>query len=188
MKYVKVMFLDKSRYSEFKYRVDNVNIAPFWNPKASTPKEMGGINFSNEENILRWLHNGDTIYDVEVPDDAEVVCIKECATPNGVFRANKIIIKNPRKVTDEMAMEFYIKNKIPEGAFPKAMAAVAVREYYNTAMQIFNEKVNKDNIEYFISEWYDFIDRKHISDCNKTIKEIDRRLNCFLENDKTINK
>ena len=181
MEYLKVMFLDKSRYSEFKYNVDDVTVALHWNPKANTPKEMGGLNFSNEENILRWLHNGDTIYDVEVPDDAEVICVKECATPNGVFRANKIIIRNPRKVTDEIAMEFYKKNKIPEKAFPKAMAAVAVRDYYNTAIQIFNDKVNKDNIEYFILEWYDFIEKKNISDCNKTIKIIDRKLNEFIE-------
>jgi len=60
------------------------------------------------------------------------------------------------------------------------LGAVAVRDYYNTAMQIFNDKVNKDNIEYFISEWYDFIDKKHISNCNKTIKVIDKKLNEFL--------
>jgi len=69
--------------------------------KRKNTRRNGVLNFSNEENILRWLHNGDTIYDVEIPDDAELVIVKECTTPNGVFRSNKIVIKNPRKVTDE---------------------------------------------------------------------------------------
>ena len=179
MEYLKVMFLDKSRYSEFKYNVDDVTVALQWNPKANTPKEMGGLNFSNEKNILRWLHNGDTIYDVEVPDDAEVICVKECATPNGVFRANKIIIRNPRKVTDEMALEFYKKSTIPEDAYPKALGGVSLMNFSKTANEIFNDKVNDDNIEYFLAEWNDFTDRPERKKCNDTVIEIDKRLREF---------
>ena len=36
-----------------------------------------------------------------------------------IYRINKIIIKNPRKVTDEMAMEFYKKSNIPENTQKK---------------------------------------------------------------------
>ena len=143
------------------------------------PQEMGGLNFSNEENIIRWLHNGDTIYDVEVPKDAELVCVKECATPGGVFRSNKIIVKNPRKVTDEMALMFYEKSTIPSEAYPKALGGVAIMNYYNTAIKIFNDKVTNENIDYFLNEWEDFMSKKDRKNCNDTVRIIEQKLKDF---------
>lgn len=180
MKYLKVMFSTKSRYCDYEYKINDINISANWNPLSKTPKGMGGFNFSNESNIIRWLHNGDTIYDVEIPEDAEMINVIDCATPNGVFRSNKIIIKNPRKVNDEMALEFYKMSIIPEEAFPKALASVAVMNYYNTANKIFDDKVSKENILYYISEWDDFINKKNRKDCNKTVKYIEQRLKEFL--------
>jgi len=179
MRYIKVMFSKKSRYNNYQYKIGEVNYAPYWNPKASTPEEMGGLNFSNEENILRYLHNGDTIYDVEIPDDAEVVVVQECATPYGVFRSNKIIVKNPRKLTDEMALGFYKKSTIPEEAYPKALGAVSLMNFSKTANKIFNDKINDNNLDYFLSEWNDFIERSERKNCNDTVVEIDKRLRNF---------
>ena len=179
MKYVKVMFFNESRYNNFQYKIGEINYAPFWNPNATTPEEMGGLNFSNEENILRYLHNGDTIYDVEIPEDAEVVSVKGCATPYGVFRSNKIIIKNPRKVTDEMALEFYKKSTIPDEAYPKALGGVSLMNFSKTANAIFNDKVNNNTIEYFLAEWNDFIDRPERKNSNDTVVEIDKKLREF---------
>lgn len=179
MKYLKVMFSSESRYNNFQYKIGEINYAPSWNPKGTTAEEMGGLNFSNEENILRYLHNGDTIYDVEIPEDAEIVSVKGCATPYGVFRSNKIIIKNPRKVTDEMALVFYKKLTIPEEAYPKALGGVALMNFYQTANAIFNDKVNSNTIDYFLSEWNDFVDRKARKNCNATVIEIDKRLKEF---------
>ena len=173
------MFSKESRYNNFHYKIDEVNLAPNWNPGAKTPEEMGGLNFSNEENILRYLHNGDTIYDVEVPDDAEVVVVKECATPGGVFRGNKIIVRNPRSLTDEMALEFYNMSTIPDTAYPKALGGVALLNFSMTAKAIFDEKVNDGNIDFFLSEWNDFMDRKSRKNCNETVIEIEKRLNDF---------
>ena len=181
MKYLKVMFSDKSRYNDFEYKVNEINVAPYWNKEAKTPEEMGGLNYSNEENILRWIHNGNTIYEVEVPEDAETVSVKESATPYGVFRSNKIIIKNPKLVTDSMALEFYKKTTIPESAFPKALGAVALMNYYNTAMTIFNEKVTEDNIDFYIQEWNDFTSKKERQNCNETVIKITKLLNEFKE-------
>ena len=179
MKFLKVMFSSESRYNNFKYKIGEINYAPTWNPKGTTPEEMGGLNYSNEESIIRYLHNGDTIYDVEIPEDAEVVSVKGCATPHGVFRSNKIIITNPRKVTDEMALGFYKKSTIPEEAYPKALGGVALMNFYETANAIFNDKVNNNTIDYFLSEWNDFIDRKERKNCNSTVIEIDKRLKEF---------
>ena len=117
---------------------------------------MGGFNFSTESKILRWLVRGDTIYDVELPEDAEVVDCPSNSAPHGVFRSNKIIISNPRTVTDDMAMELYLKSDLPEKSYYKAMAGCAVRGYMNTALKIFEDKVNKENVRLATLEFEDF--------------------------------
>ena len=70
-KFIKVMFGNKG--ANYEYKIGEVNVANTWNPKAERGREFGGFNYATEDCILRWLHRGDTIYDVEIPDDAEVV-------------------------------------------------------------------------------------------------------------------
>lgn len=177
-KYLKVMFGSKG--ANYEYKIDEVNVAPVWNPNAKSGKEFGGFNFSTEDKILRWLHRGDTLYDVIIPEDAEVIDCVESATPHGVFRSNKIIITNPRKVTDEMALDFYNKSTIPEIAYYKALGAVSLMNYKKTALHIFHDKVNKDNIDIVLNEWNDFMnnggDGNRIG-INATFLLIDQKLN-----------
>jgi len=59
-----------------------------------------------------------------------------------------------------MALEFYKKTIIPDEAFPKALCGVALMNYYNTAITIFNDKVNEINIKYFMLEWKNFMSKK----------------------------
>lgn len=155
-KYVKVMFGNKSGANGFEYKIGEINEANFWNPNSLNPKEMGGFNFSTEDKILRWLVRGDTIYDVTIPEDSEIIDCPSESAPHGVFRTNKIIITNPRIVTDEMAMEFYRKSNLPEKSYYKAMAGCAVRGYRNTTKQIFKDKINIENINIAIEEFEDF--------------------------------
>lgn len=177
-KYLKVMFGTKSgANNNLEYKIDEVNVSSFWNPETNNPKETGGFNFSIENKILRWLVRGDTIYDVTIPDDAEVIDCSGESCPGGVFRANKIIISNPRKVTDEMAMELYKKSDLPEKSYFKAMAGVAVRGYMNTAKQIFKDKINKNNIDLAISEFEDFCNPEN--DLSNNTEEIYKMLNNF---------
>lgn len=124
--------------------------------KSQILKKVGGFNFSTESKILRWLVRGDTIYDVELPEDAEVVDCPSNSAPHGVFRSNKIIISNPRTVTDDIAMELYLKSDLPEKSYYKAMAGCAVRGYMNTALKIFEDKVNKENVRLVTLEFEDF--------------------------------
>ena len=167
-KYVKVMFGTSSgANSDLKYKIDDVNISNIWNPKSDDPKEMGGFNFSTESKVFRWLVRGDTIYDVIIPDDAEVINCESEAAPNGVFRTNKIIITNPRIVTDELALELYKKSDLPEKSYYKAMAGCAVRGYEKTVYTIINDRVNKDNIEDVLSEVIDFIGKDNIKEIEK---------------------
>ncbi len=154
-KYLKVMFGNKG--VNFEYKIDEVNIADTWNPNTYEPKEMGGFNFSTEDKILRWLVRGDTIYDVVIPEDAEIVDCPSESAPHGVFRSNKIILTNPRPMTDELAMNFYLKSDLPEKSYYKSLAGVAIRGYRNTALKMIEDKVNEDNIDLVLSEIDDFV-------------------------------
>ena len=177
-KYLKVMFGTVSGVNrDFEYKIDEVNVADNWNPSGGSGKEFGGFNFSVEDKIVRWLHKGDTLYDVIVPEDAEVVDVAESATPHGVFRSNKIILSNPRKITDEIALEFYKKSDIPEEAYYKTLGGVSVMNYKNTALEIFKDKVNKDNINVVLEEWNDFMKKDGRVNSNETVIMIDKLLN-----------
>ena len=156
-KYVKVMFGTTSGANGFEYKENVVNVADNWNPSEIEPDRMGGFNFSVEDKILRYLVRGDTICDVIVPDDAEIIDCPSESCPHGVFRANKIIITNVRPMTDEMAMEFYKKANLLEKSFYKSLAGCAIRGYKNTALKIIEDKVNTNNIDLVISEVDDFL-------------------------------
>ncbi len=174
MKYVKVMFGNKG--ANFEYKIGEVNVATTWNPKAEKGRDFGGFNYANEDSILRWLHRGDTIYDVEIPEDAENIKVEVATT---VYRTNKILLKNPRKVSDEMALHYYNISNIPEKSYYKALGAVSIMDYKKTAFQILRDKVNKGNIDEVLEEWNDFIshgDKYDRKDLNGLVKEIDECL------------
>ena len=176
-KYLKVMFgINPGANKEFEYKINEVNVANNCNPSAKKGRDFGGFNFSKEDKIIRWLHRGDTLYDVEIPENAEVIDVLESATPHGVLRTNKIILSNPRKVTDDMALEFYKKSTIPEIAYYKALGAVSVMNYQKTALEILKDKVNENNIDIVLEEWNDFIDNKDRKNSNETVKLIEESL------------
>ncbi len=54
-------------------------------------------------------------------------------------------------------MQLYKVSEIPEKSYYKAMAGCAVRGYINTAIQIFKDKVNKENVNLAFEEFKDFI-------------------------------
>lgn len=156
-KYLKVMFNTSSKAGNgFEYKIGEVNVANYWNPTENDPAKTGGFNFSCENKILRWLVRGDTLYDVSIPDDAEMVEIDSPSCPHGVFRTNKIILSNPRLVTDDVAMDLYLKAELPEESFFKALAGCALRGHINTARRIIKDKVNKDNIIDVVNVFEDF--------------------------------
>ncbi len=53
-------------------------------------------------------------------------------------------------------MELYLKSDLPEKSYYKAMARCAVRGYMNTALKIFEDKVNKENVRLVTLEFEDF--------------------------------
>ena len=176
-KYVKVMFGTTSgAKSDFEYKVNEINVSNNWNTTAEKGRDFGGFNYATEDCILRWLHRGDTIYDVEVPEDAENIKLDGATT---IYRSNKIIISNPRKIDDELALHFYEISNIPEKSYYKALGVVSIMNYKKTAYAIIKDRVNKDNINEVLEEWNYFIshgDKNDRKDLNGLVKQIEEYL------------
>lgn len=154
----------ESHANGFEYKINEVNISKKWNPKANNPSDFGGFNFSTEDKILRWLLRGDTLYDVEIPKDAEVVEVENKNTPNGVFRTNKIIISNPRPVTEDIVIELYKKSNLPEKTYYQCLVTLLYKNHIEAVKYIIKDRINKNNINDAIKEFEHFI----VSKENKT--------------------
>lgn len=92
-------------------------MANYWNSTATAYSDFGRFNFSKEDKILRWLLREDTIYDAFISSDAEVV---ECENKNmlhGVFRSDKTILKNPRKLNPDLVMNLCLKLDLPDNTY-----------------------------------------------------------------------
>lgn len=153
VKYVRVMDGLKSNAGGFEYKIDEINIASKWNPNNYNPKEMGGFNFGTEDKILRWLHRGDTIYDVIIPEDAEVVMVDE---EKGIFRSNKIIVTNPRKITDELVMDLYKKSTLSNKIIAQCLLTLLWKNRFEISKYIIRDRVNVDNVDEFIIEFTNY--------------------------------
>jgi len=160
-KYIKLIDGLKSNASGLQYKVDEVNVADNWNPTTFDPVMMGGFNFSTEDKILRWIHRGDTVYDVEIPKNAEVIDCPSQNCPHGVFRTNKIILSNPKKLTEDMVMRYYKISDLPEKTYYQCIVVMLYKNYINIAKQIIEDKVSKNNIDECIYEFERMISDKH---------------------------
>jgi dephospho-CoA kinase len=172
MKYLKWMTKDKSDHDDFKFNIDAVTVANDWHPEASFDK-TGGFNFTNEESALRWVSRGDTLYDVIIPKDAEVINVHNVKTPNGIFRTNKIIVTNPRKIFDDLTLELYKKSHLPDYTLFESLAFLALKGCYNTCLTIIRDKVTKENVGLAINE-YIGVDKKDTEDvtCYEKVQNI----------------
>ena len=170
MKYVRVMDKDVSNASGKKFKIGEVNISTEWDPNAKTLDAIKGINFSTDESIIRWIRRGDTLYDVELPRDAEVIKCPGTFTPDGIYRTNKIIVKNPVPLTEEVVMDLYKKSNIPEKTYHDVLAILAIRGFEKVCMELIKDKVNKDTIDEFLEDYIEF-GEKDINDNNYGLYE-----------------
>ena len=172
-KYVRVMDGLKSNASGQEFKIDEVITSELWNPKETEPEKMGGFNFSTEDKILRYIFRGDTIYDVIIPNNAEVILVDES---KGIYRANKIIVTNPRKITEDMVIDIYKKSSLPIDRYFQCIYCLLFRKYINASKYIINDIVNLDNIDEAIKEFENFASRSNgndtgIFDYNKLFPE-----------------
>lgn len=169
-KFVKVIDGLKSNAGSFEYKLDEVNVASKWNPSSMEPEEMGGFNFGTEDKILRWLHRGDTIYDVIIPEDAEVI---ECDIEKGIYRSNKVIITNPRIITDEMVIEFYNKTTLSNKIIAECLVSLLWKKRKEISKYIIKDRVNTNNVDEILNEFESYAGIDNLSsDSGKEIHEI----------------
>ena len=152
-KFMRVMDGTKSNAGDFEYKLDEINISDNWNPKESEPEKMGGYNFGTEDKILRWLHRGNTIYDVIIPEDAEIVL---CNEEKGIYRANKIIVTNPKIITDEMVIELYKKTTLTNKILAQCLQNLLWKNRIEISKYIIIDRVNKENVDEFIHEFENY--------------------------------
>lgn len=150
MKFVRVMDGLKSNAGGFDYKLDEINISEKWDTTTLNPEKMGGFNFGTEDKILRWLHRGDTIYDVIVPEDAEVIL---CDEEKGIYRSNEIIVTNPRPITDELVLELYKKTTLSDKIIAQCLVTLLWKKRKEISKFIINDRVNKNNIDEIIKEF-----------------------------------
>ena len=77
-------------------------------------KKVGGLYVSTPEFIFRWLIRGDTLCEVIIPEDSKIY---KSSSINGIYIAEKIILTNPVKIDDELAMKIYMQSKLPEKSY-----------------------------------------------------------------------
>jgi hypothetical protein len=164
MKYVRLMDGTVSNESGLETKIDEVVVSRDWDPNATERDEIKGINFSTEENILRWIRRGDTLYEVVLPEDAEVKKVPGNFTPDGLFRANKIILTNPIKLTQDVILDLYNKSNFPERTWPDVLALLAIRGFTKAADKLIEDRINKDTIDFYLNCYIEF--EKDIHDGN----------------------
>ena len=90
----------------FTFEIDKINVCENFD---ETQMHGGGFYFLDEENILNFLGYGMTVYDVVIPNDANVIQFVDDVLE---YKTDKIIITNPRKVDKEFVEEMLTKGKI----------------------------------------------------------------------------
>lgn len=89
-----------------------------------------------------------------IPEDAEVIL---CNEEKGVWRANKIIVTNPRSITDEVAMELYKKTTLSNKIVAQCLQTLLWKNRLKISQYIIKDRVNKDNVDEFISEFENYV-------------------------------
>lgn len=185
-KYVRVMDGLKSNAGGFEYKLDEINIAQKWNPNNLNPEEMGGFNFGTEDKILRWLHRGDTIYDVIIPEDAEVIL---CDEEKGIYRSNKIIVTNPRTITDDIVIDLYKKSTLSNKIIAQCLLTLIWKNRIEISKYIIKDKVNSTNVTEFLEEFVNYAGSQNLAyestqEIYNILKEIESPLTISLYVDK----
>ena len=157
-KYYRVIHTIKEYADGRKFPIDEIVTSDKKiNLNAEKQIEIGGFCVSTYEYIFRWLVRGDTLCEVKIPEDSKIY---KTVSENGIYIAEKIILTNPRKIDDNLAMELYLKSTLPEISYFKAMTACAICGYSNTAIKVCEDKVNKENVAIAISELENFCQRR----------------------------
>ncbi len=175
MKYLKWAFKNNVGHRDNqKFEIGKVITCDTWDPNNSDWDKRGGFNFTNEECALRWMSRGDTLYEVELPKDAEVIEVRNDKTPGGIIVANKIILKKPIPISSDLLFDFYKKSKLPLSTYFECIGILSSRGYDDIAMEIIKDKVTMDNIDFALDKFNNAIKPWHEVDydCYNKVKSI----------------
>lgn len=127
------------------YKINDVTVAPHWNPNGETPVEMGGFSIATRDALIRWIFRGNILYDVIIPEDAEIVYPQHAFADGEIARVNKIIITNPRPVTDKIALNLYKYSHFPQVEYYRVLAGCAICGYKETCEAIMKDHIHSNN-------------------------------------------
>ncbi len=130
------------------------------NLRAEDKDELGGINVSNYENVIRWIIRGDTLCDVTIPDDGNIYETVHTATNHGTFRADKIILSNPRIIDDELALDLYKRSNLPWKSYIQILSYISTLDFRKTCDMIVKDRINKDNAQEAIEIFDNYLERR----------------------------
>ena len=153
-----------------KFPIDQVVIANKGiDLNATESKKIGGFCVSTYNFAFRWLIRGDTLCQVKIPADSKFY---KTVSDNDVYVCEKMILTNPKKIDDNFAMELYKISTLNEISYFRAMTASAICGYMNTALKVFEDKVNAKNIDIAISEFEGFCKRREEESYGKNTLEM----------------
>ena len=157
-KYYRVIHTDKEYSDGRRFPINEIVVSDQKvDLNATDITKMGGFCISTYEYIFRWLIRGDTLCEVEIPEDSKIY---KTRSDNGIYLSDRIILKNPRKIDDEFAMGLYLNSKLPEKSYFICIAVCAICGHMNTALNIVKDKVNKENVNVAIHEFKEFCKRR----------------------------
>lgn len=147
-KYVKAIKVIRDYEDKRKFPMDEVVCADKKiNILAEEKDDMGGINVADYRSILRWILRGDTLCDVTIPKDGKIYETVTFSTNGGTYRADKIILSNPRIIDDKLALELYKTSDLPWKSYLQVLSYISTQGFEKTCNAILTDKVNKENAE-----------------------------------------
>lgn len=160
-KYVKAINTIREYDDRRKFPMNEVVVADKEINIAAIEKEdIGGLNVANYQSILRWLVRGDTLCDVVIPEDGKIYETISFATNHGTFRANKIILSNPRIVDDKLALNLYRVSDLPWKSYIQTLAYISTQGFKETCYKIFNNKIDSKNAKEAFEIYDNYLEKR----------------------------
>lgn len=138
------------------YNIDELTVAEHWNPRGKDPKEMGGFSIATDAALIRWICRGNVLYDVIIPQDAEIAYPEHPSVQGELARVNKLILTNPRPMTDDLALQFYRTSKFKHHEYYKILAVCAFCGHTKTCEAILKDHISPANARECLMHWDDF--------------------------------
>lgn len=115
----------------------------------------------------------DTLYDVIIPEDAEVVKVDE---EKGAYRSNKIIVTNPRCITDDMVLKLYSIDTLSNKIIAQCLLTLIWKNRLEISKYIVNDRVNSNNAKEILDEFIKYAgeDNMKYDSVKEIINEIEK--------------